>query len=415
MTIMFSKISLSALLTVWMTLSVLPGAALAQDNASTASIKPLVLLVSLDGFKPSYLSEDATPHLLALTKQGVLAQGLIPSFPSLTFPNHVTLVTGQTPDHHGIVNNTMVDPDSPQRFSLGSREAVENPFWWQDSRPLWITAQQHGKVASTLFWPGSETSIQGMRPHDWLRYEHSMTHEARLETLFTWLTRPQDQRPDFATLYLSDVDSAGHSAGPDSGAVKEAVKKVDKTIGGLVSLLKQHGLLEHTTLVIVSDHGMALSPPSQIISVQSLLADFPAARWEWLGATSGVRLNGESQEGVIKALSTLSHVACWPKGDMPKRFKFGTHKRIPEIVCLSDVGYSVTDNPAQKGPLGQHGYDPEHPDMHGILIVSGPRIQQRRIGLVSNLEVHGMLSRALNIAPGKTDGEDTLHLQVLQP
>jgi ectonucleotide pyrophosphatase/phosphodiesterase family member 5 len=412
---MFSNKSLRTALMVLFALCGQISGAHAQDQSAVTDPKPLVLLIGLDGFKPAYLSAETTPHLLALAQQGVQAKGLVSSFPTLTFPNHLTLVTGQTPDHHGIVNNNMLDPGTPQRFSLGSREAVENPFWWQAARPIWVTAQQQGKVASTLFWPGSETSIQGVRPNDWLPYEHSMTHETRLATLLSWLSRPQAQRPDLATLYLSDVDSAGHVAGPDSQAVKEATAKVDHTLGQLMAQLNQKGLLAQTTWVVVSDHGIALTPPSQVISVQSLLSAFPAARWEWLGATSGVRLNGESQEAVLKALATVQHVSCWPKGNMPKRFKFGTHPRIPDIVCLSEAGYSVADNPAQKGPLGQHGYDPEHPDMHGLLIVSGQGIPQRQLGLVSNLEIHGLLSKLLGIVAPADDGEGTLVPQIFHP
>jgi ectonucleotide pyrophosphatase/phosphodiesterase family protein 5 len=387
----------------------------AQTNPAENASKPLVILVSLDGFKPAYLSEAATPHLFHLAKQGAQALGLISAFPSLTFPNHVTLVTGQTPDHHGIVNNTMTDPATTQRFTLGSRQAVENPIWWQEARPLWVTLRQQGKVASTLFWPGSESPIQGMMPNDWLRYSSDMTHKARLETLLGWLSRPEAERPDFVTLYFSDVDSAGHSAGPDSEAVRLATQKIDQSIGHLVDALKQRDLWAQTTLVIVSDHGMALVPPKNVIQVQAVLAAFPDARWEWLGATAGVRLNGESSQGVMTALSTLSHVACWPKAMMPERFRFGTHRRIPDIVCLSDIGYSVSDNPEQKGSLGQHGYDPEITDMHGILIVSGSRVRQVKLGLVNNLEVYGLLVKLLDIQAEKNDGENTLSPLVLKP
>lgn len=401
-------------LTAWITLCLSPSGVQAQGTAAVPDPKALVLLISIDGFKPAYLSAETTPQLLRLAQQGVRANGLISSFPSLTFPNHLTLVTGQTPDHHGIVNNTMQDPATAQRFSLGSREAVENPFWWQEAHPIWVTAREQGKVASTLFWPGSETSIHGLRPNDWLPYEHNMPHEARLATLFSWLSRPQAQRPDFATLYFSDVDSAGHMSGPDSQAVKDAVAKVDRTLGQLLSQLEQKGLLEQTTIVVVSDHGMALTPPNQVISVQSLLSDFPAARWEWLGPTSGVRLHGESSEAVMKSLAALQHVTCWPKREMPKRFKFGTHARIPDIVCLSEVGYSITDSPTQKGPLGQHGYDPEHPDMHGLLIVAGRGITQGQLGLVSNLEIHGLLAALLGITVPNDDGAGTLVPQILR-
>jgi predicted AlkP superfamily pyrophosphatase or phosphodiesterase len=383
-------------------------ASMAQPSSSGASSKPLVILVSLDGFKPSYLSATSTPNLLKLSQQGVSSRGLISAFPSLTFPNHLTLVTGQTPDEHGIVNNTMTDPSTPQRFTLGSREAVENPLWWQEARPIWVTLRQQGKTASTLFWPGSEAPIQGLMPNDWLPYKHDMSHEARLETLMGWLTRTDGQTPDFATLYFSDVDSAGHAFGPDSEAVRLATEKVDQSIGKLLEALKAKSLLDKTTLVIVSDHGMALAPESQVIQVKALLSAFPAAKWEWLGPTSGVRLNGESSERVMRTLSMLSNVTCWPKGDMPKRFRFGTHRRIPDIVCLSDVGYSISDNPERKGPLGHHGYDPEHPDMHGILIVSGPQIRQAELGLINNLEVYGLLTTLLGIKAEMKSAETSL-------
>jgi ectonucleotide pyrophosphatase/phosphodiesterase family protein 5 len=379
-----------------------------------AAEKPLVLLISIDGFKPSYLSKSSAPNLFELANRGMMAQGLISAFPSVTFPNHVTIVTGQTPDHHGIVNNTMTDPGTTQRFSLGSREAVENPFWWQESKPIWIAARKQGKVASTLFWPGSETTIDGLRPNDWLRYDHDMSHETRIKTLVGWLSRPPAERPDFATLYFADVDSAGHSAGPDSQAVQDSVKKVDDSIGELSRELKRLGLLERTTWIIVSDHGMASSPVEKVVSAQGLLANFPAARWEWLGALAGVRLNGASSEGVMQALSTLPHASCWPKADLPKRYRFGTHRRIPEIVCLAEVGYSLTDNPARKGPLGQHGYDPEDLSMHGLLIVAGNRIQSGTLGLVNNLEIYGLMCRLLGITPERHDGEDTLHQQVIK-
>jgi ectonucleotide pyrophosphatase/phosphodiesterase family protein 5 len=377
--------------------------------------KPLVILISLDGFKPAYLSAAETPHLYQLAQEGAQAKGLISAFPSLTFPNHVTLVTGQTPDHHGIVNNTMTDAATPQRFTLGSREAVENPLWWQEARPIWVSLRQQGKIASTLFWPGSETTIQGMRPNDWLPYNHEMTHDDRLQVLLGWLKRPTDQRPDFATLYFSDVDSAGHNAGPDSAQVRLAAQKVDQSIGKLMAALKESHLLEHTTLVVVSDHGMSLAPPDQVIQVKSLLAPFSAARWEWLGPTAGVRLNGESAKDVLGALATLSHVQCWLKQEMPKRFKFGTHRRIPDIVCLSEQGYAVSDNPTRKTPLGQHGYDPQLEDMHGLLIVHGPAIRQRQLGLVDNLEVYALLTPLLGIEAQPNDGQGTLARQIMQP
>ena len=374
--------------------------------------KPLVILISLDGFRPSYLSQTDSPNLLRLAENGASAKGLVPSFPSVTFPNHVTLVTGQTPDHHGIVNNVMVDSEIGHVFNIGSRQAVEEPKWWAESQPIWITMRQQGKIASTVFWPGSETEISGLRPNDWLRYEHSLSHEARLEVLLSWLERPISSRPDLVTLYLSDVDSAGHASGPDSEAVKVAVKKVDQTIGNLIDLLKVRGQLEHTTFVIVSDHGMASVSSKGAIPVQGLLRDFPNASWEWLGASAAVRLNGSPVSAVLNKLNTLDHLSCWPKTDIPRRFKFGGHRRIPDIVCLADIGHFVVDRVSLLNPGGMHGYDPSLPEMHGIFIAYGQQIVPKKLGLIQNTEVYGLLAHLVRITPNSNDGLDLLYKQV---
>lgn len=373
-----------------------------------ASEKPLVLLIGIDGFRPSYLKLGVTPNLNELASKGVLAKGSISAFPSLTFPNFVTLVTGLTPDHHGIVNNTMTDSRTNQLFTLGSREAVENPFWWSEVTPIWSTLKAQGGIASAMFWPGSEVEINGTRPNDWVRYDHGMSHEKRLETLISWLSRPESQRPNLATLYLSDVDSAGHEFGPESNEVKSAVLKVDQTIGLLIDRLDRLKLLQKTTLVIVSDHGMANTPPEKSIDVSQLLKDYPKATWEWQGATSAVRLNGEDPQKVLNILAQQPNLSCYPKSNFPERFKFGSHPRIPDLLCLSKLGFTVSANPTRKGPLGQHGFDPTLEEMHGLFLISGSGIKPKELGLIENLEVYPLLCQLLGIKEEKNDSKHLL-------
>jgi predicted AlkP superfamily pyrophosphatase or phosphodiesterase len=375
---------------------------------SASASKPLVLLVGIDGFKPSYLNLGLTPNLNALAKKGIISRGSISAFPSLTFPNFVTLVTGLTPDHHGIVNNSMTDSRTEQVFTLGSRDAVENPFWWSEVTPIWSNIRSQGGIASAMFWPGSEVEINGHRPNDWVRYDHGMSHEKRLDHLMSWLSRSETLRPDFATLYLSDVDSAGHEFGPDSQELKKAVAKVDLTLGNLMSRLENLGLLDKTTFVIVSDHGMASTPPEKSIDVSQLLKGYPKARWEWQGATSGIRLNGEDEQKVLTVLATQVNLSCYPKGKLPERFKFGTHPRIPEVVCLSDMGYSVSATPGRKGPLGQHGFDPQLPEMHGLFLASGLKLKHSELGVIENLEVYPFLCELLGIKEQKNDSKHVL-------
>src|SRR5687768_15971174 len=99
---------------------------------------PLLILVSLDGFRWDYDANVPTPNLRRLAARGVRAAALVPSFPSKTFPNHYTIVTGLYPGHHGIVANTLRDPVTGRTGTLTRREHAQDPRWWEGpGEPLW--------------------------------------------------------------------------------------------------------------------------------------------------------------------------------------------------------------------------------------------------------------------------------------
>lgn len=387
-----------------------------EGTASAPGKKPLVILIGIDGFKPDYLLRGNSPTLDGMIETGAFARGLVPSFPSVTFPNHYTLVTGKVPDHHGIVNNVMVDPTIlGPTFALAERLVISNPQWWNEAAPIWVTLERHHKRASTLFWPGSEVKIQGVTPSDWRHYEHGMSSEKRADALVNWLDSPDAERADFATLYFSEVDAAGHRFGPDSPEVADAVRRVDRAIGRLVAGLARLDLAAVTDLVVVSDHGMAKLLPGQVIDLKSLLAPFPSARVQWTGPLSGFVIAEAERGAALAALGRQEHLTCWPKAEMPARFRFGTHRRIPDIVCLSDVGWTTTPDPAKGLLPGDHGFDPEAPDMWALFLASGPRIRPGRLGLVRNVEVYPLLCRLAGVPEEPSDADGSLAEQVIAP
>jgi ectonucleotide pyrophosphatase/phosphodiesterase family protein 5 len=378
-------------------------------SAGLVSAAPMVVLIGLDGFRADYLARGHAPVLAEMATRGALSEGLIPVFPSLTFPNHVTLVTGRLSQHHGIVNNVMSDPQLPtQTFRLSDRAAVSNPFWWSESLPIWVTAEQRGIKTATLFWPGSEAPIQGVQPSRWLPYQHELNPQQRVDLLLSWLREDKERPPGLATLYFSQVDSAGHAGGPDGSKVNGSITEVDQAIGRFREGLQALGLLQNTVFVVVADHGMTLVPPQQVIYGPGLLRDHPGARWEWTGATSGVSLGGEPEDKVLRALAVQKELTCWPKRDIPKRFGGGQHRRIPDVVCLAARGWSVTDRSVSFPIPGQHGFDPADPEMHGILLIEGKGISPRRLPRVQNVEVYGLMCRLLGITPAPHDGKGVL-------
>jgi predicted AlkP superfamily pyrophosphatase or phosphodiesterase len=143
------------------------GASLGQTarptNAPAQQDKPYVLLISIDGFRWDYAERDHAANLLALGRSGVRAKALIPSFPSTTFPNHYTIVTGLYPEHHGLVDNSFWDLARNAEFRSSDSAASTNGGWWGGT-PLWVLAERQGMRAASFFWPGSDADIQGTRP-----------------------------------------------------------------------------------------------------------------------------------------------------------------------------------------------------------------------------------------------------------
>lgn len=369
--------------------------------------KPLVVLVSIDGFRPDYLRRGNSPTLDGLADGGASAKGLISVFPSVTFPNHYSIVTGLFPDHHGIVNNTMFDSSVPGRpFSLASRDALANPAWWNEGTPIWVTLRRQGKRSSTMFWPGSETPIHGVQPDDWLPYTDAMTSRERVDRLLSWLDRSEDNRADFATLYFSEVDSYGHRFGPGAPEVGEAVRRVDDAMRRLVEGLGRLGIRDTTNLIVVSDHGMAEVDPSHGIDLKGPLSGLNTVALQWSGPVAGFPVAPSERETALNRLAGESHMTCWPKSEIPQRLHLGSHRRVPDVVCLAQVGWTITDG--RPFSRGQHGYDPVEPDMWGLLIAIGPGIAARKLDLMNNIDVYPLLCRLLGVLPETNDASNAL-------
>lgn len=386
------------LVSIAMLTGLFPGELTAQTPASP---KPLTVLVSIDGFKPDYLKRGITPNLSALAQTGAVAAGMTPSFPSVTFPNHITLVTGVVPDKHGIVNNIMQDPTIPNtRFRLADRAVLADPKWWTEVKPIWVTAHRQKKITSTLFWPGSEVLIEGQQPDDWLPYQEIPSHD-RVLKLLEWLDRPDARRADFATLYFSEVDILGHQTGVDSPQTNAAIQRVDQEIGAFIAGLETLHLRSVTNLVIVSDHGMANTSPDKVIALSDLLPDLPPASIIWTGPFGGIDIESSKADATLALLKKAEHMACWRKSGVPARFQFGSHRRVPEIFCLADLGWTIINKPGAPIIAGQHGYDPAAPDMRAFFIATGPGIKKKKLGVFKNTEVYQLLCRLIGIRPEK--------------
>jgi ectonucleotide pyrophosphatase/phosphodiesterase family member 5 len=383
-------------------LLLLAGCATTQVAAPAA--KPPLILISVDGLRPDYLDRGVTPNIKALAARGVRAEAMRPSFPSLTFPNHYTLVTGKRPDNHGIVSNTMEDAAiAGVKFTLSNRAAVEDRRWWDQAEPVWVTAEKAGVPTATMFWPGSEAAIQGVRPTTWLSFDGEMPNPARVSQVLQWLDAPA--RPQFLTLYFDTVDHDGHEFGPDAPETTRAVAEVDARIGDLMAGLAARGI--DANIVLVSDHGMIGVTAERSIRLDKLL---PAGSFRAVvtGAVAGLEPMPGAEVPLAEALlRPHPHMACHRKAELPARLHYGRNARVPAFVCIAEPGWMITAMPP-KGDWklgGMHGFDPATPEMAATFVAAGPAF---RAGVVlpafDNVDVYPLLMRLIGVPALASDG-----------
>jgi predicted AlkP superfamily pyrophosphatase or phosphodiesterase len=367
-----------------------------------------VILVSIDGFRPDYLDRGLTPTLSGLAADGVRADAMKPAFPTLTFPNHYTLVTGLYPDHHGIVHNRMVDPVTGKRFVYKDETSIADPAWW-GGEPLWVTVEHEGRHAATMFWPGSDVAIEGTRPSHWLRFDARLTPDQRVDRVLHWIDLPESERPVFYTLYFEQVDHAGHGHGPDSPEVDAALREVDGALARLVAGLGTRGLVERTNIVIVSDHGMTATSPDRRIYLDDFV-DVGDANVITYGVLAGMDPKPAHAAAVAQAiLAAHAHMRCWRKSGVPARLHYGSNPRIPALLCLADDGWIITTHAQARErkhfSLGEHGYDNDDPAMRALFVAHGPAFRRGiRVPEFDSVDVYPLLAHLLAFRPRPNDG-----------
>ena len=390
--------------------------------AQPAGDQPIVVLVGIDGFRWDYLDRFEPPTLRALAAEGVRSEGLIPQFPSKTFPNHYTIVTGLRLPNHGILSNNMVAPDIPGRFSLSNRDVLADARWW-GGEPIWNTAERQGLVTSSMFWPGSEAEIGGRRATYWMPYEHGMPNDERVARTLDWITRSEGEAVSFATLYFSDVDSAGHTGGPDSPAVREAVARVDASLAKLVDGVREAGLVDRVHYVVASDHGMAQLSTERMIVLDDFVDLGTVEIIDWSPVLALAPKNGDVDALYAALKGQHPSLAVYRSHELPERFGLAGHPRLRPVIGIADDGWLITSrrdmsrwtNADAGGPGGAHGYDPQLRSMHGLFVAAGPNIRQGMVvPPLENIHLYEFMCALLRIHPAKNDGDPSVTRPLLR-
>ena len=380
-----------------------------QDGAPNATV-----LISLDGFRADYLARPGAVTLRALAARGVRAERLVPAFPSKTFPNHYTIVTGLYPEHHGIVANTMRDSTIGTTFTIGDTLIARDPRWWS-GEPIWNTAERQGVRTAAFYWPGSDYAVNGRYPTYYRPYDGRVPNSARVQQVLDWLALPSAQAPRLVTLYFSTTDDAGHSHGPDSPQVDSAIAHVDSMVGRLVRGLAERALTNRVNLVLVSDHGMTPIGADRVIHLDDHIDLNDVEVVDWMPVTALTPQAGKL-DTVYRALRAVPHLQVWKRDSVPERYHYRASPRITPLVLLADEGWTISSRmrSARTGPPkgGTHGYDNFLPSMGALFVAAGPDIQQGLVlRPVGNVHIYPLLARLLRIVPAPNDGHaDSLRI-----
>lgn len=380
-------------------------------NSEWARQQPYVVLISIDGFRYDYASKYGANHIAQLGQEGARAKSMIPAFPSKTFPNHYTLVTGLLPGNHGLVSNTFYSREKKEWYSIGKKAAVTDGSWY-GGVPLWVLAEQNDMLSASFFWVGSEATIRGYKPTYCYAYDGRVPNEYRLRQVVDWLKLPEEKRPHMITAYFSLVDDAGHRYGPDHDQTRDAVLEIDRMVGEFMAALDQLDLPVH--VVLVSDHGMSA------ISRGIVLADWVDLEDSEVSYSFPPMIYQQDQqkvEALYRSLLEVDNLDVYKKENIPEYLSFQNTDRIGDLILLSQPPTVILEKPKRVSG-GTHGFDPYRNDeMGAIFYASGPQIEPGMVlSPFENIHIYPFIAELLNLPVVESiDGSSDVLRVILKP
>lgn len=371
-----------------------------RENSMEQQQKPYVILISLDGFRWDYAEKYNAENIKMLGASGVRAESMIPSYPSLTFPNHYTLATGLYPSHHGLVSNSFYDRNRKESYVMSDKLAVRDGSWYGGT-PIWVLAEQQQMLSASFYWVGSEANIKNKVPSYYYNYSEAIPNTRRVEIIKNWLALPPAKRPHLITVYFSEPDHNGHTYGPESPETAQAVKMVDSAVGQLVAAIKTTGL--PVNFILVSDHGMTTIDVKKPLKLPTSI---DSSKFTVIKSGQLVMLYAKNKEDIKPVYKELKkdqvNFKTYLKRKMPSNLHYSTkddiYGRIGDILLIPDWNKAFAFGSREMLP-GAHGYNPyKVKDMHAIFYAWGPVFKKNLvIPSFENVNVYPIVADILGL------------------
>lgn len=383
-----------------------------RQNSIEAQSKPYVIMISADGFRYDYAKKYNAQNFLRFSAEGVQAKAMIPSYPSITFPNHWSLITGMYPSHHGLIDNFFFDYKRNEMYLMGKQEKAEDGSWYGGT-PLWALAEKQGVLSASVQWVGSGSDAGGMRPTYYYHYHEKFSPTDKVDKVINWLKLPEEKRPHFISMYFPEVDGAGHHFGPETKETEQAVQKVDIAIGELVKKVNDLGL-KNVNFIFVSDHGMITVDSGNPLEIPALLLD--KNRFDLYNSQTLLRVYVKNNNEVKTVFNELKKhktddYEVYLDKKLPKYLHFATrddrYNRIGQILLIPKAP-KVFLFKDQKISIGKHGYDPKIvPEMKAAFSAWGDAFNSHQVvEEFENVNVYPLVTEILGLKiENKIDGK----------
>ncbi|XP_022345085.2 glycerophosphocholine cholinephosphodiesterase ENPP6-like [Crassostrea virginica] len=389
-----------------------------------------LLLILLDGFRWDYLEQDGhmLPGFQSILLQGVQAEYMLPVYPTLSYPNYYSIMTGVYTESHGYVSNFMFDEKHGRNLFLEDanfHQEKHNSQWWDDAEPLWVTAENQGKKTYFFYWRECDVAIRGVKPS--FCEPRRTTFTAIPEMQFSFkesLNLFKNGSADLIGIYIEVVDSYGHRYGVNSKELKQMIKEVDAEIYNLKKEMTSLGM-DDVSLMIFSDHGMTdireTVDLNEILDLEDVVSLIPE------GSTVKIWPKEENTNKIYDALQEVARngkITVYRRDNIPERYNLRGHYRVSPVFveaeegvyilspckcvgCLQcDIPYKKLVQYPEAGLMrGMHGYDNTDPDMRAIFLASGPEFKKNYISKpFYNVELYQLMCSILEVRPNPNNG-----------
>lgn len=392
-----------------------------RKNTDASLTKPYVILISADGFRHDYAKKYNAKNILKLPENGVSAKAMIPSYPSITGPNHYTMITGLFPSHTGFVDNYFYDNKRNDLFGMSMQSKISDGSWL-GGIPLWSLAEKQGTLAASLFWVASNSDAGGTRPTYYYQYHEKFTADEKINIVLNWLKLPEDKRPHLITFYFPEVDKNGHLYGTESPELRQAVEFVDDAVGKLIQKVNELKL-PNVNFIFVSDHGMIDVDLENPLEIPEILLD--KNRFTYFNAQTLLRVMVKNEAEVKQVYRELKKnktrdYQVYLTEKFPAKLHYRTSEdrfgRIGQILLVPNAPKVFLESGSKKTP-GKHGYNPFRvPEMRATFIASGPAFKEgKKIGKFRNVNLYPMVAEILGLKVSQTiDGSPKTAKKVLK-